>query len=92
MKNSETFAIYALRFFYFTYANCSLFRNFDEKLSHLYENRASESYSLIRDLPFRLGILHHPRGLVVDQPGCVAPAAQVAVDLQREDPSFGLAD
>ena len=68
------------------------FRDFDEKLSYLYENRASESYSLIRDLPFRLGILHRPQGFVVDQPGCVAPAAQVAADLQRGDPSFGLAD
>jgi hypothetical protein len=56
-------------------------QEFDEKLSHLCENRASESYSLIRDLPFRLGILHRLRGFVVDQPGCVAPAAQVAADL-----------
>jgi len=73
--------MYALRFFYFAYAFCSLFRDFDEKLSHFCDNRALESFSLIRDLPFRLGILHRPQGLVVDQPGCVAPAAQVAADL-----------
>ncbi len=35
---------------------------------------------------------HRPQDLVVQQPGRVVVEAQLAADLQRNDPGFGLAD
>ena len=45
--------------------------------------------------PQQVGLLpisHRPQNLVVQQPGCVVFHAQVAAELQRGDPGFGLAD
>jgi len=59
-------------------------------------NRYAEARGYDLDLSLRqVGILpisHRPQNLVVQQPGRVVFDAQVAAELQRGDPSLGLAD
>ena len=60
-------------------------RAFSAKVSIIYLHLSPQRVSLIP-------LSHRAQGLVVQQPGRVVVDAQVAAELQRGDPGFGLAD